>query len=380
MSGTSGATTLIARLEKELRELWTQPDDPGAPQKTRVCTMNLEVIASSRELLERYVPVVDEVTASLQARVIMASIEPDSNVHEMEGAASAVCAIEGGRSICSERITLWATGHACARTASAVESFLVPEIPTALVWLGRVRVDDPTFETLACDAQRLIVDSMHSSLASVFEVAEWARKQVNPPALSDMAWTRLSPWLEMIARFFDGPLTRPLSSNVTRLCLTQASENGSALGPEPALLLGWMATRLDWTVTRHGGTLGFERPDGERLTVELHAVGIRKGVAPQTLASVTLEAEQSGKKMTGSIERELGTGQGSGELHATADADVMVWNLTTPDQTSLEQQVRLGTNKAAKWLERTLYRPKHDPAFDESVAYATHFVDDRLST
>ena len=148
-SGSGGASGLIARLEKELRDLWAQPEDPSAPPKSRVCTMNLEVVASSRALLERYMPVIDEVTASIPARVILASIEPDAEGDEITGQATAVCSIEGGRNICSERITLSATGNACARSASAIEAFLVPEIPTALVWLGRVHVEDPVFEASA---------------------------------------------------------------------------------------------------------------------------------------------------------------------------------------------------------------------------------------
>ena len=104
-----------------------------------------------------------------------------------------------------------------------------------------------------------------------------------------------------------------------------------------------------------------------------------EGIAPQTLAAVVLEAELDGITMTGSIERELGSGAGSGQEDATLDADVMVWKLHTSGGPPLEQRVRLGANKAAKWLERTLHRPKHDPAFDESVAFAEHIVQDGLT-
>lgn len=379
MSGPSGATTLIARLEKELRDLWAQPDDPSAPPKSRVCTMNLEVVASSRALLERYTPVVDEVTASIPSRVILASIEPDAPTDEMTGSATAVCSIEGGRNICSERITIWASGDACARSASAIEAFLVPEIPTALVWLGRVHVDDPVFEDLANDSHRIVLDSMYTSLGSLLSVTAWARKQANGPHIADMAWTRLSPWLEMIARFFDSLDTRPLAEKVTKVRVMQASEPHGRLGPEPALLLGWVATRLGWKTSRLGGKTRFKRADGANLVIELGSVPLPKGVAPQTLASVTVEAGHEGKTMIGTIERELGTGHGSAEEHATPDADVMCWRLTTPDGAHLEQRVRLGANKAAKWLERTLHRPKHDPAFDESVAFAEQIVEDALT-
>ncbi len=374
--GTSG---LIARLEKELRDLWAQPGDPAAPPKSRVCTMNLEVVASSHELLERYTPVVDEVTASIPSRVILASIEPDAPGDEITGVATAVCSIEGGRNICSERISLAATGNACARSASAIEAFLVPEIPTALVWLGRVHVDDPVFQDLANDAHRIIVDSMHTSLGSLLHVAAWARKQVNGPHVSDMAWTRLAPWQEMIARFFDGAETRHLATKITKITVKQASEPGAQLGPEPALLIGWLATRLDWKTSRLGGRTRFKRPDGATVTIELGAVPRPAGVAPESLAAIVLEAGADGAKMTGSIERDLASGLGSGRQDATTDADVVLWRQVTASAAPLEQRVRLSANKAAKWLERTLHRPKSDPAFDESVAFAEHIVEDGLT-
>jgi len=374
-----GTGNLIARLEKELRDLWASPDDDGAAPKSRVCTMNLEVVASSRELLDRYTPVVDEVTASIPSRVILASVEPDAPGDEITGEATAVCSIEGGKNICSERITLWATGNAAARSASAIEAFLVPEIPTALVWLGRVHVDDPVFEDLANDAHRVILDSMYTSLASLLNVAKWARKQHNAPQISDMAWTRLAPWQEMIARFFDPADSRHLPSRITKITVKQASDPGARLGSEPALLLGWLATRLDWKTTRLGGKTRFKRPDGATVIIELGAVARPAGVAPDSLAVVILEAEHEGVKMIGSIERDLASGNSSGREGATADADVVLWKHVIAGSAPLEQRVRLSANKAAKWLERTLHRPKSDPVFDESVAFAEHIVEDGLT-
>ncbi|MEA2751995.1 MAG: hypothetical protein QOI41_6138, partial [Myxococcales bacterium] len=94
---------------------------------------------------------------------------------------------------------------------------------------------------------------------------------------------------------------------------------------------------------------------------------------------VIVEAENDGKKLVGAIERELGSGLGSGQEDTTADADVMLWKQTVTGMPPLEQRVRLGSNKAAKWLERTLHRPKHDPAFNESVACAEQIVEDGLT-
>ena len=379
VSTRGSASRLIARLEQELRDLWKPPEDPAAPPLTRVCTMNLQVVAPMSKLLDRYTPVVDEVTASIPARAILASIEPDATVEEITGNATAVCSLEGGKKICSERIILACRGNAAARAASAIEAFLVPEIPTALVWLGRVHTDDPVFEALANDAQRIILDSEYTSIASVIQVVAWARNQRNAPEVADLAWTRIAVWQEMLARFFDNVESRPLASKVTRIRLTQAGEPGARIGPEAALMLGWIGTRLGWKTSRIAQALRFKRADGANITIELTSVPRPPGVAPHTLASLTVEAgdEPQAPALRGSIHRELASGLGGEDT--TPDADVIVWRCEKKDFGEIEQRTRLGPNKAAKWLERTLHRPMRDAAFGESVAFAEHIVEDGLT-
>jgi glucose-6-phosphate dehydrogenase assembly protein OpcA len=379
-SGKGGASNLIARLENDLRDLWKPSEDPAAPPLWRVCTMNLEVVAPTTELLERYTPVVDEVTASIPARAILASIEPDADVDEFGGSATAVCSLEGGKKICSERITLACRGNAATRAASAIEAFLVPEIPTALVWLGRVHVDDPIFEDLSNDANRIILDSEYTSISSVIHVASWARQRRNAPEIADLAWTRIAVWQEMLARFFDDVDSRPLASKVTRIVFRQACDPGARIGPESALMLGWIGTRLGWKVSRLAGALRFKREDGASVTVELTAVPRPKGVAPHALAALTIEAgdDPRAPALRGSIERELASGL-AGQVDTTPDADVIIWRCTKAGSAEIEQRIRLGPNKAAKWLERTLHRPMRDAAFDESVAFAEHVVEDGLT-
>ena len=359
----TSAASLISKLEKELRDLWI--DDPAAPPKSRVCTMNLEVVASSKELLERYAVVVDEVTASIPSRAILASLEPDEPEDELTGTATAVCSLEAGRNICSERITFAAKGNACARSASAIEAFLLPELPTALVWLGRVHVDDPVFEDLSNDANRIVLDSEYTSLSSLIHVCSWARKQTNKPHVADLAWTRIASWQELVARLFDGDDFVPFASHITRVRVDQASPAGAQLGPEPALFLGWLATRLGWKTARLGGALRFKRTDGGTVSLELGSLPRTDGVAPNALSALSIEAHHGEATLKGTIRREEG------------DPDVILWKQESPAG-AFEQRVRFGQNKAAKWLERTLHRPAEDPTFDESVAFAEQIVEDGL--
>jgi len=364
---------VITRIEKELREIWTTP---GEAPRTRVCTMNLIVIAGSQAIADRYVSVIDDVTASIPARAILVALEPNAPAATLDGEASAVVSAGGENpgETCSERVRLTATGSTCARVASAVEALSVPEIPTTLVWLGRVHVDDPVFLALATEAQRVVLDTEYTSLGSLMKLAAWARAEPGRPAVADLAWTRLAVWQELCARFFDDPKMRELAQGVTRLTLSQASEGGARLGSEGALLLGWLATRLGWKLQRLGGAMRFRRPDGGQVALTLQAITRPEEVAPAALAGLVLEAEVGAIKARGSIQRDLGSGRDG----QSADADMVLWKLDVPFPTATEQRVRLRDNKGGKLLVRTLHRPVSDPTLSEAVAFAEQIFEDGL--
>jgi len=114
----------------------------------------------------------------------------------------------------------------------------VPEIPTALVWLGRVHVDDPVFADLANDAHRIILDSEYTSIGSLLHVCSWARKQANRPQVADLAWVRLASWQELLARFFDPPDVRHLANKVTKVRLFYDKYAGGPNGSVGSWVLG----------------------------------------------------------------------------------------------------------------------------------------------
>ncbi len=120
------------------------------------------------------------------------------------------------------------------------------------------------------------------------------------------------------------------------------------------------------------GTLRVAREDGAEVTIELGSVPRPKGVAPHTLARLAIEAGDD-QPLRGSVERDLASGLVD-RAGTTPDADVLLWRAVRGGGPEIEQRVRLGPNKAAKWLERTLHRPLRDAAFDESVAFAEQIV------
>jgi glucose-6-phosphate dehydrogenase assembly protein OpcA len=363
---------VLARVDDELRALWSAPPVPGATPRARACTMNLVVVAATPATATAWVPIVDEVILSIPARAIVVGLDPDAP-NGLEASTSAVCGTsEGdGPAVCSERVTLTARGTVCERIASCIDTLCATDVPTTLVWLGRVHVEDPVFEPLARDAQRIVLDAAQGSVGSLASVVQWARSRPEwgRPGVADLTWTRLAPWQEMCARMFDEPRLRDLSANVTGVTLVQASPAGAPMGAEGALLLGWLATRLGWRAGALAGKLRLQRRDGAHVHAALCGDPSGKA-APNALVAVRLEASAGGVRLRGAIEREKG-------------GDAATWRLETtgPDgePRRLEQHVRMQLSAPPVLLERTLHRPMRDAALAESATWADELGGEELA-
>jgi len=355
-------SAVLARVDSELRALWST--QPGETPKARACTMNLVVVAGTPALAEQWLPVIDEVLLGTPARAIVVGLDA-GGADGLDATTTAVCAPgNGGPLACSERVTLVARGAVCAHLPSCVAALCATDVPTTLVWLGDVHVGDATFEPLARDASRIVLDATEGSLESLARVVYWARARAvaDRPGVADLAWTRLAPWQEMCARMFDEPRLRPLAARVTRVSLVQASESGAPLGAGGLLLVGWLATRLGWKMAaaREASKLTLLRGDGGLVEVVTSASAVSR--APlHALLAVRVEATAGEVTMRGEIARETG------------DPDAARWRLevTRPgaDPERIEQHVRLRATENAGLLERTLHRPTADPALADSAAW-----------
>jgi glucose-6-phosphate dehydrogenase assembly protein OpcA len=327
--------------------------------------MNLVVVASSTALAQQWVPVIDEVVQRIPARAIVVGLDPDA-ADALEASVSAVCTPAG---VCSERVTFVARGGMVTRMPSVVRSLCLNDVPTTLVWLGRVQADDPAFAPLAPEAGRIVLDAAHGSLSSLASVVTWARArgEAERPGVADLAWTRLAPWQELCAQMFDEPRLRALAAQVARLTLVQASAPGTELGSEGALMLGWLATRLGWRAASFAGKLRLLRADGGTIAVALESAAV-PDEGRSALHGLRIEAGREGLAMTAEIAREQDAATWRMEVSA-AGSDVR----------RIEQRVRLRASDAAGLLERTLRRPARDEALTDAVAWADELQREELA-
>ena len=368
MNAALHPAAILDQVERDLTALWAAPPTPGQVPKTRACTMNLVVVVPAPSQ-ERWVTIVDDVLQGVPARAIVVGLDPDGE-DDLEASVSAVCTPGGGTIVCSERVTLKVGGALCARVASCVDALCAADVPTTLVWPSRVRVEDPAFAPLAQGSYRVVLEAANGSLSSLAHVVTWARRRPRGerPGIAELAWTRLAPWQELCARMFDDPRTRRLATAVTRVRLVQASAGGASLGPEGALMLGWLATRLGWKASSLAGKLRLLAADGAHIQVELVA-GTLASAAPGALLAVEIDASGRGVALRGEVARTGG------------EHDTGTWRLELKsggETQRLEQRVRTFAAEPARTLERTLRRPARDDALAESVGWADELGGDEL--
>jgi len=156
---------------------------------------------------------------------------------------------------------------------------LVPDLPVILWWPGDPVLHGTLFEHLLATADRLIVDS-RAFINPVFtfsRLAELSSSRYSEVAVSDLCWSRLNSWRNLIAQFFDQPQYLPYLNQVDRVEVHYEApdDNRHPNFSEALLLIGWLARQLRWqpafSLQRKGNnaTLILNR-QGVPLTVVLH--------------------------------------------------------------------------------------------------------------
>ena len=162
---------------------------------------------------------------------------------------------------------------------SAIAALRLAEAPIVLLWIASGIGNDARFAMLCEDVQTVVynsslLDSGHDALC---ELVEYVELHPDLP-LADIAYLRLAPWQECVAIFFDGKAAQELD-DLQRVDITCGSE------PEALYVLGWLASRLQWTpaapnalVDRFGKRIAFE---------------IRRGGEPRRIARIALGSSRS---------------------------------------------------------------------------------------
>lgn len=200
-----------------------------------------------------------------------------------------------------EQIFVRVRGDVDDRIASVVIPLLVPDLPVFLWWTGTPPRDARRFDDLLALSDRLIVDSADfarpgEALPRFAELAvSFAYRSFG---VTDLNWTRLTPWREMVAGFFDTTSWRPFLDEIVGVRIGFGVDmDGRDIHPSQALLLvGWLASLLGWQAVQAlapseaGGLLfGMARGDGAPIDVRVRP-RFERGIEPGDISGVRIQS------------------------------------------------------------------------------------------
>ena len=220
--------------------------------------------------------------------------------------------------VCYEQILVRALGDTYERLASAVIPLLLPDLPVFLWWTDTPPFGGRHFTDLIDLADRLIIDSADFARPDIAlpQVAEVCRLGRGRYGVTDFNWTRLTPWRELVAAFFDVPLMRPYLDAVTgiRIGFTVDADGREVHPSQALLLLGWLASRLGWHAadalapSEAGGLLfAVGRADGERIAVRVRP-RFERDLEEGDLSGLRIQARRAGRDAEFVVKRVPGTG------------------------------------------------------------------------
>ena len=267
------------------------------------------------------------------------------------------------------RIEVLSVRGRAQRLASVADPLLVPELPD-FVWCTTPDFAiDPVLTELADHADRIVVDSAVSpdpstALDFLVKLMDTSGQELR---VSDMSWTRLSSWRQMVAQFFDLPahLDSLLGAEEVIIECARVDEQGRSGISCGLLAAGWLASCMGW---RAPGEELVRSRDGWKLTLRAGQKGrshevilmireIDKVATSPSLVAITIIGG-NGAPGTFTVRR---TGP-----------ETMTTISETPVGGRVERSIYSASRDEARLLGIELRQFDHDPVFEQSLRFAAN--------
>lgn len=189
-----------ASIELELSQL--RAEAAGVKDGVRTHIVDLVAYTDDPAVADELASSIAGLRHSRPSRALIACGRIDAA--EVHAEASVFCSPmqEGGKAVvCCEVVRL--DGPAAGDgLASMAASLLLPDLPVFLLWAAPPDFDRPVFRSLRALATRLVTDSTRfpDTLGRLGALVAQDREVV-----TDLAWTKITGWREVVASIFDDP-------------------------------------------------------------------------------------------------------------------------------------------------------------------------------
>jgi glucose-6-phosphate dehydrogenase assembly protein OpcA len=241
----------VTSIERQLAELWRAEKVEGEGDRavTRAALWNVVAHTWTSDEHAHATEVLGRASAAVPQRTIVVQADP-RGTGDISSWISANChLIGGGRQICSEEVSIVASGERVHHIAPLVKALLLPDMPVAVWWLGDLPDEHHEYaETLLEPADRWIVDSAQFNGAADLElVSRIAEQTTTAPA--DLNWARLEEWRAAAAALFDPPPMRERLKAIRRLKIFTGGNGSFGANAEALLFAAWMSAQSETEIT-----------------------------------------------------------------------------------------------------------------------------------
>jgi glucose-6-phosphate dehydrogenase assembly protein OpcA len=243
----------LADVDRELTRLMEKAHGAGTEPVQRARMSNLIIHCNSSARAAEVDEMIPEIVRVHPARVLLLIADSQETASEVR---ASVLVRKAGHvaQLCSEQVTLRAGAQAADQLVFAVRGLVIGDLPTNVWWANPIppALAGPILEDLAERAQQLIFDSLgwpdpHRGVAAT---SPWL-KRFERGALdgrwrvaSDLNWRRLKAWRRLIAQTFAPAAMPGALDSITEIVI----EHGPHAVTQAWQLVGWLASRLGWTI------------------------------------------------------------------------------------------------------------------------------------
>lgn len=406
MNGAQSPTTPMravgaANVEQELTILWREAASSallsGGAVVARNSVLTLVVYAGGEGSAPRIMREVESVTRQVASRVVIIVSEMGRSYGTPFDVSIGI-GHRDGVGAQGEQILIRASEEAVPHLPGAVLPLILSGLPSFLWWAGEPPWRTELLEALVDGCDRMIVDTSEAergpqALAALYDLV---RRKKASTAFSDLNWTRLSPWRELTAQFFDDRQLLSYLDTIDRVTIEYAGgEEDQPTNPTQGYLFaGWLASRLGWRPLGAGGRgvdsarqYTFVGGHGRHIALEINA---RFGVPLRRWLDVGLESGAT-QSHDGASAAQTRTVVGPGALmsvHLHASAQGQTGSFAVAREADLEhastlcqtgaaypsQTVSLRALGEASRLVQHLQQPGHDPIFEEALTMAAQLT------
>ncbi|HZC08021.1 MAG TPA: glucose-6-phosphate dehydrogenase assembly protein OpcA [Ktedonobacterales bacterium] len=406
MTQTAGLTENMRQvepdaIESELDNAWRAENAAvlaaGGHAGTRSSVLTLVAYATNETSAERTLRAIRRLTTQHPSRsIIVNPVAQTPTGRPLEAFINTRAITANGATGYGEEVILCATQSASQHLAGSILPLIVSGLPSFLWWEGVPPWNTDIFEATLDGFDRALFDTaeMPQVEQNLLALEDLVRRKKTSVAVSDFNFTRLSPWRELIAQFFDPEEHRVYLNGIERVTIEYAAavEDGPVNTAQAYLFAGWLASRLGWRPV--GGTaerlIDGQREhtlldtSGRKITLELNArYGAPLGswlniaaesesaqmqrplVGPGALMSVYLRAQANGAVASFAAAREADL------RHASTHCQV-------PQGAIPSQTVHLPTLGEQSSLGDELLQLGHDPLFENALAAIVPALDPGL--